>query len=335
MQTYPPPPVPANTPQKKPVGLNGASPISDLPLEPHAELQTLLCQFMTGTEPDQTREQLEGHLQEKGTLYLENPGMSGKTAALIDDYVQHPSNQSPGKVPPALQGLHQFNEGFNQIRRSTRPLSDKTQAGLNAGFQKIEGTLTRLGTGKFGIHPAETLANATVNSVKIAYNLVHRGVEQASMQNHRTPSSDTEAQKIAQAQERMRQARKAAQKKLEQGIKLAIQTGQQVGNIAINLIPGGQVVGVSKTLTTATASVVKAGQAMQTANSSTKTIGDTLNGITTAAKAAKPGDKSGPMHTAQQIADAGGKIDAAIKKNNQKSEQQLRGLQELQSLPRI
>ena len=41
------------------------------------------------------------------------------------------------------------------------------------------------------------------------------------------------------------------------------------------------------------------------------------------------------MHTAQQIADAGGKIDAAVKKNNQKSEQQLRGLQELQSLPRI
>jgi hypothetical protein len=329
------PSAPSQNPQKILPSLNGLNTVPSQGPDPAAELKTLLCHFLVHPEQETNRGALESHLEENGSTYLENPALSPKTAALVNDFVQHPSNQAPGKVPPSLQGLQQFNEGFTQIRQAVRPLSTQTQPALTAGFQKIEGTLNDLGSGKFGNHPAQTLTKATANSVKTAYNIVHQGVESATMQKHRNPPNDTEAKKISQAQERIKQARTEFAKKLQKGLELGIKTGQQAGEIAITFVPGGQVVGVSKTLTTATSGVVKAGQALQTAETSTRSVAAAVNGTKKAAAAVKPDAKTSPLQTAEKIAQAGQQIDSGIKRAGQTTEQQRKGAQDLQALPRI
>ena len=330
----PEPPVLNQNPQKTLSTTNGLAVPPPVP-DPSAELKTLLCRFLARPEQETNGAALESHLEQNGSAYLENPSLNGKTAALVNDFVEHPSNQAPGKVPPSLQGLNQFNEGFNQIRQAVRPLSSQTQPALTAGFQKLEGTLNGLGSGKFGDHSSETLKRATLNSLKTAHNIVHRGVENATMQKHRTPQNDAEAKKIAQAQDRMKQARKEFEKNLKKGFDLAGKTGQQTAEVAINFVPGGQVVGVTKTLTATTSAVVKAGQAVQTAQVSTRSINAALNGTKKVATAGKPDGKSGPLQTAERIAQAGQQIDSGIKRAGQPSEQQRRGSQDLQALPRI
>lgn len=322
--------------------LDGVNPLSPLSLYPYRELTTLLYRCIANPQNNEHHSALEGHLDQRGATYLENPPMGRKTAALIEDFVHHPTNQEPGRIPPTLQGLHQFNMAFKQVRQAVRPLSSQTQPALTAGFQKLENTVSSLSTGKFGAHSAQTVHRAILNSTKVAYNITHRGIESATMQQHRTPANDAEAKTIAQAQQRLREAREKFHKDLEKGVTLALKAAKQTAEVAINFIPSGQVVGVTKTLTTATGALVKTGQTIQTANGSAKTLTDSAK-IERLNRAKTPGlkgipkeeNKSGPLQTAERIAQAGSQIDSGVKRMNHKSAEQIRHTQELQSMPRM
>ena len=192
------------TPQKQPD--IGVSSLSTLSLDPHRELKTLLYRFLSHPETDQ-RKALETHLAQNATTYLENPAMSRKTATLIGDFIQHPANQQQGNVPPTLHGLDQFNQAFQEIRHAVRPLSNQTEQRLTSGFQKLDRTVNSLAAGTFGPHSEQTIKKAAVNSVKIAYNITHQGIEAATMRQHINPKNDTAAKKIAQAQQCLKEAR--------------------------------------------------------------------------------------------------------------------------------
>jgi hypothetical protein len=325
--------------------LDGVNPLSTLSLYPYRELNILLYRCIANPQNNEHRTALEGHLDQRGATYLQNPAMRRKTAALIEDFVHHPTNQEPGKIPPPLQGLHQFNMAFKQVRQAVRPLSSQTQPALNAGFQKLENTLSSLSTGKFGAHSPQTVQRAILNSTKVAYNITHRGIESATMQQHRMPANDAEAKTIAQAQQKLREAREKFHKDLQKGVTLALKAGKQTAEVTINFVPGGQVVGLTKTLTTATGALVKIGQTIQTANVSAKALSATaktahLNGAKTAGVNGLKGvpkeeNKSGPLQTAERIAQAGSQIDSGLKRMNHKSAEQIRHTQELQSMPRM
>ena len=327
-------------PQKQHSGVN---PLSRLSLESHTELNTLLYRLIRNPQNQEYRVALQGHLQQKGPTYLENPAMGGKTVALIADFVQHPTNQAPGKVPATLQALHQFNEAFQEIRKALSPLSNQTQPALAAGFHKLEMVSTSLSTGAIGPHSEQTIKKAILNSVKIGYNITHRGVEAATMRAHLNPRNDAQAKTIAQAQQRLKEAREKFHKDLEKALRGALKTGKDTGELAINFLPGGQVVGVTKTLKTATGLLVKTGLTIQTAEASSKPVppssrDTTLNGAKKAPLlngVNKSDNKSGPMQTAERIAQAGSQIDSGIKRIQHKNPEQLRHTQELQSLPRM
>jgi hypothetical protein len=330
----------APNPQKH---VNAENPLSHLSLESHRQLNTLLYRFIRNPQNQEHRAALKGHLEQNGATYLENPAMGRKTAGLIADFVQHPTNQGPGKIPPTLQALHQFNGAFQEIRQAVTPLSSQTQPALAAGFQKLETISSSLSTGAFGPHSEQTIKKAILNSVKIGYNITHRGVEAATMRTYLNPRNDAEAKTIAQAQQRLREAREKFPKDLQKAIKTTLTIGKDTADLAINFVPGGQVVGVSKTLQTATGVLVKTGQTILIAQASSKAVTGSLKGPTLdgAEKAPHPNavnksdDKSGPIQTAERIAQAGSQIDSGIKRMQHKNPEQLRHTQELQALPRM
>ena len=337
-------PTPTFSPQK--IWIPGSTTISKAPtpLNPHRHLATLLHRCVSQPHDSAHQQKLNNYLNEKGETHLVNPVTDHKTSGLLEQYVQQSANGDNTKVHPVLSALHQVGKAFGEIRKASSPF--KGEHAIHTAFQKLESAFSSISSTK--LLSQHSLEKGITNAIKTAFNLVHKGVEALAMQKHHSPKNDAEAKQISQAMNTVAHARDKFANDFQKVLKFGWDTAQNVGQFAVNFIPGGQVKGIATALTASTQLLVKAAETIQqveqlsqnnTPNQTVQTV-QTIPASHTAGKDTnKSNDKTDkakktPIQTAQELAHIGTQVNHQVKQLNQKKPHQLEHEHTLKTMPR-